>query len=63
MRLFIYRWKQHKISYGVSLVGTIEVWFKRRFLLEIVSNSIPETGSNRGEIKDFIFRNEQKAII
>ena len=50
------------ISYGVSLAGTGQIWFKD-VSLEIVSDNIPETGSNRGRDQKILsFETRAKAI-
>ena len=50
------------ISYGVLLSGTGQIWFKD-VKLEIVDDSVPETGPNKGrEHKIFSFEKRAKAI-
>jgi len=50
------------ISYGVLLDGTGQIWFKD-VKLEIVEDSVPETGSNKGrEHKIISFETRAKAI-
>jgi hypothetical protein len=50
------------ISYGVLLDGTGQIWFKD-VILEVVDDSVPETGSNKGrEHKTISFERRAKAI-
>lgn len=50
------------ISYGVLLDGTGEIWFKD-VVLEVVSDTVPETGRNKGrEHKIISFEKRAKAI-
>jgi hypothetical protein len=50
------------ISYGVLLDGTGQIWFKD-IVLEVVDDSVPETGSNKGHDKKTIsFEKRAKAI-
>lgn len=50
------------ISYGVLLDGTGQVWFKD-VKLEVVDDTVPETGSNKGrEHKVISFETKAKAI-
>jgi hypothetical protein len=50
------------ISYGVLLDGTGQIWFKD-VKLEIVDNTVPETGSIKGrEQKEISFEKRAKAI-
>ena len=51
------------ISYGVLLDGTGQIWFKD-VILEVVDDSVPETGSNKGrEHKIISFEKEQKKLV
>ena len=50
------------ISYGVLLSGTGQIWFKD-VVLEVVDDSVPETGPNKGrEHKTLPFEKRAKAI-
>ena len=50
------------ISYGVLLSGTGQIWFKD-VVLEVVDDTVPETGSNKGrEPKIIPFEKRAKAI-
>jgi hypothetical protein len=50
------------ISYGVLLDGTGQIWFKD-VILEVVDDSVPETGPNKGrEHKVISFEKRAKAI-
>ena len=50
------------ISYGVLLTGTGQVWFKD-VILEVVNDTVPETGPNKGrEHKTISFEKRAKAI-
>jgi len=50
------------ISYGVLLAGTGQIWFKN-VKLEVVDDSVPETGPNKGrEHKVISFEKRAKAI-
>ena len=51
-----------QISYGVSLVGKGQIWFKE-MSLEIVDNSVAETGHNKGRDQKILsFETRAKAI-
>lgn len=51
-----------EISYGVLLNGTGQIWFKD-VKLEVVEDTVPETGSNKGREKKVIsFEKRAKAI-
>ncbi|WP_348822726.1 hypothetical protein [Flavobacterium aestuarii] len=50
------------ISYGVLLDGTGQIWFKD-VTLEVVEDTVPETGTNKGrEHKSISFEKKAKAI-
>jgi hypothetical protein len=50
------------ISYGALLDGTGQIWFKD-VILEVVDDSVPETGTNKGrEHKTISFEKRAKAI-
>ncbi|WP_281636265.1 hypothetical protein [Flavobacterium marginilacus] len=50
------------ISYGVLLDGTGQIWFKD-VTLEVVDDTVPETGSNKGRLhKTISFETRAKAI-
>jgi mannose-6-phosphate isomerase-like protein (cupin superfamily) len=51
------------ISYGVLLSGTGQIWFKD-VNFEIVADSVPETGPNKGrDHKVISFEKEQKQLL